>query len=93
MLKASVPGEPVAVTPAVIYQTYHVTQQKVRRSPKNRQAVAEFQGQFMNSTDLANMFKALVKDYEVGVDDKVTVWHGEHKENSGGIEVATCCSP
>lgn len=80
------PGMPVDVTPDVIYQTYHVTPQKVSRSPKNRQAVAEFQGQFMNSTDLKNMFKMYVKDYEVGVDDVVTKFVGEHIENSGGIE-------
>lgn len=63
-----------------------VTKQPVRRSKDNRQAVAEFQGQFMNSTDLVNMFKRYVTGYEAGTDDKVTVWHGEHEENSGGIE-------
>ena len=33
------PGQPVDVTPDVIYSTYKVTKQKVRRSPDNRQAV------------------------------------------------------
>jgi hypothetical protein len=35
---------PVDVTPDVIYSTYKVTPQKVRRAASNRQAVAEFQG-------------------------------------------------
>lgn len=40
-------------------------------SSKNRQAVAEFQGQTMNSTDLKNFFKAYVKDAQPG-DDTVS---------------------
>jgi len=80
------PLPPADVTPSVIYQTYGVTPQKVRRAADNRQAVAEFQGQFMNSTDLVNMFKRYVTKYEEGVDDKVTKFIGEHIENSGGIE-------
>jgi hypothetical protein len=80
------PSEPADVTPAVIYSTYNVVSPKVTRSPKNRQAVAEFQGQFMNSTDLVNMFKRYVKDYKVGVDDVITNHHGAFEESSGGIE-------
>ena len=80
------PGEPADVTPAVIYSTYNVVSPKVTRSAKNRQAVAEFQGQFMNSTDLVNMFKRYVKDYKVGVDDVITNHHGAFEESSGGIE-------
>ena len=49
----------------VIYSTYNVVSPKVTRSDKNRQAVAEFQGQFMNSSDLVNMFQRYVKDYKV----------------------------
>ena len=80
------PKSPANVTPAVIYSTYSVTPPKVSRSEKNKQAVAEFQGQFMNSTDLATMFKKYVTGYQVGVDDVVDTWFGKHIENSGGVE-------
>eukprot|EP01047_Picozoa_sp_COSAG01_P015636 COSAG01_NODE_784_length_13621_cov_68.866829_11_plen_78_part_00 len=50
------------------------------------QAVAEFQGQFMNSTDLATLFKNYVDKYEEGTDDVVYKWVGKHIENSGGVE-------
>ena len=65
------PGAPASVTPSTIYSTYKVTAPKVTRSTKNRQAVAEFQGQFMNDTDLAGMFAKYVTNYEKGTDDKV----------------------
>jgi subtilase family serine protease len=80
------PGKPASVTPDVLETTYNVGGVKVTRSTKNRQAVAEFQGQFMNSTDLKNMFAKYVKDYEKGTDDVVYSHHGEFKESSGGIE-------
>ena len=54
------PLAPASVDPTVIYSTYKVTKQAVRRSPTNRQAVAEFQGQFMNSTDLKALFAKYV---------------------------------
>jgi hypothetical protein len=57
------------------------------------QAVAEFQGQFMNSTDLATLFKNYVDKYEEGTDDKVYKFVGEHKENSGGIEAELDSAP
>jgi len=84
------PKQPANVTPAVIYKTYGVKEPKVSRSDKNRQAVAEFQGQFMNSSDLVKQFSEYVVDidpsYEVGTDDVVSKWVGEHKENDGGVE-------
>ena len=84
------PKPPANVTPAVLYSTYGIKLGKVSRSAKNQQAVAEFQGQFMNSTDLATLFKNYVTeidpDYEVGTDDVVSKWFGKHIENSGGIE-------
>lgn len=87
---AGPPHMPANVTPSVIYSTYGVEFKKASRSEKNRQAVAEFQGQFMNSTDLAKMFAAEVSaidpNYEVGTDDVVSTWVGKHIENSGGIE-------
>ena len=87
---AAPPHQPANVTPAVIYTTYDVTFKEASRSDKNRQAVAEFQGQFMNSTDLATMFanevSAIDPNYKVGVDDVVSTWFGKHIENSGGVE-------
>jgi len=53
-------ADPASVDPSVIYSTYKVTKQTVRRSSSNRQAVAEFQGQFMNSTDLKALFAKYV---------------------------------
>jgi tripeptidyl-peptidase-1 len=44
------------VTPAVIADVYNVGGVKVDRSSKNKQAVAEFQGQTYNSTDLDTFF-------------------------------------
>lgn len=59
------------VTPQVITSTYKVAGVKTTHSAKNRQAVAEFDGQLMNSTDLATLFKKFVDGYTVGVDDVV----------------------
>merc|ERR1712137_561665 len=44
-------------TPSVIAQTYDVSGVKPSGSEKNRQAVAEFQGQTMKPTDLSSFFK------------------------------------
>jgi subtilase family serine protease len=84
--QVSVSAAPALVTPDVLASTYSIAGVKVSRSAKNRQAVAEFQGQFMNSTDLKGYFSKYVKNYEAGTDDVVTKFVGEHKENSGGIE-------
>jgi len=63
-----------------------VTKQTVRRSSSNRQAVAEFQGQFMNSTDLKALFAKYVTGYKAGVDDVITKHVGPYQESSGGVE-------
>jgi subtilase family serine protease len=83
---SSLPGEPAKVTPDVIHSTYGVGDHKGSSSTKNRQAVAEFQGQFMNSTDLKSNFKRFVEQYTTGTDDVVSKFVGVHKENSGGVE-------
>jgi len=80
------PAGPAKVTPDVIASTYGISGVKVSRSDKNRQAVAEFQGQNMNSTDLKVMFKATVQKYEEGTDDVVSKFVGLHKEDSHGVE-------
>ena len=49
-------GGPANVTPAVIAQVYGVAGVTVDREGSNKQAVAEFQGQTMNETDLQTYF-------------------------------------
>ena len=51
---------PANVTPAVIEEVYKVSGVTVDRSSKNKQAVAEFQGQTYNSTDLDTFFEKFV---------------------------------
>ena len=45
--KTAAPAQPASVTPAIIKQVYHINDAKASGSSKNRQAVAEFQGQTM----------------------------------------------
>ena len=80
------PAAPAKVTPSVIASTYQINGVKVSRSEKNRQAVAEFQGQFMNSSDLAKNFQDYVATYEKGTDDVVYKYIGKHHESSSGVE-------
>ena len=63
------------VTPTVIYDTYSVTAYSVDRKGTNLQAVAEFQGQYMNKSDLAAFFKAEVYGWSRG-DDRVSKFVG-----------------
>ena len=86
------PRGPANVTPAVLESTYDIKGVRPAGTTANKQAVAEFQGQFMNSTDLAALFRSYVSDYEVGTDDVVYKWVGEHKENSGGSRRRDCHS-
>ena len=71
------------VTPAVIASTYDVAGVVVDRSGKsrNRQAVAEFQGNGMNSTDLATFFKNEVTGAQAG-DDVVSKFVGNLKAHT-----------
>merc|ERR1719253_261421 len=78
----------VKVTPAVIAETYGVSGVKVSRSSKNRQAVAEFQGQTMKDSDLTSFFKTYVKNYEAGTDDKVSKFVGDKGEGSAQVEAS-----
>jgi subtilase family serine protease len=50
-----------------------------------RQAVVEFQGEFMNTSDLSVFFRRFVPDYTAG-DDVVSRFVGPHHEDSKGIE-------
>merc|ERR1711998_456813 len=54
------PSEPVAVTPEVLASTYKIGGVTPTGSEKNRQAVAEFQGQTMSSADLSTFWKKFV---------------------------------
>ena len=66
------------VTPAVLASTYSIKGVTPAHSTKNAQAVAEFQGQNMNSTDLVTLFKKYVKTYTPGTDDVVSKYLGKH---------------
>ena len=67
MVAEKAPMKPAAnVTPAVIAEVYKVSGVTVDRTSKNKQAVAEFQGQTMNTTDLATYFKLYVPDAKPG---------------------------
>jgi tripeptidyl-peptidase-1 len=73
------------VTPAVIEQDYGIKDVKVSRKTKFRQAVAEFQGQYMNATDLSTFFRELVPSARAG-DDKVFKYVGASKHDGAGVE-------
>ena len=83
IIESVAPNSPVAaVTPAVIGSTYNISGVKVSGSLNNRRAVAEFQGQYMNSDDLATMFKKYVPNYKAGTDDTVYKYVGAPKKNA-----------
>ena len=77
------------VTPAVIASTYNVAGVTVDRSGtnRNRQAVAEFQGQTMNVTDLVTFFKNEVPKAHAG-DDVVAKFVGDAGDGSAQIEAS-----
>eukprot|EP01047_Picozoa_sp_COSAG01_P084983 COSAG01_NODE_18479_length_1073_cov_1.290554_2_plen_227_part_01 len=77
---------PTNVTPDVLNRIYGISSARPSGSIINRQAVAAFQGQFMNSSDLAKLFSRYVDKYVEGTDDVVYKWVGVHKENSSGVE-------
>ena len=80
---------PVVVTPAVIHSTYNVKGVVVDRSDKNRnrQAVAEFQGNGMNGSDLVTFFKNEVPEAQAG-DDVVSKFVGDAGDSSAKIEAS-----
>ena len=75
------------VTPTVIASTYNVTGVTVDRSGKNCQAVVEFQGQTMNSTDLATFFINEVPEAHAG-DNIVAKFVGDAGDSSAKIEAS-----
>ncbi len=81
------PAKPANVTPAVILSQYNVGGVTPAASSKNKQAVAEFQGQTMNSTDLANFFAAYVPDAPAGA-DTVSKFVGDPGDKMGQTEAS-----
>ena len=81
------PAKPANVTPKVLMDTYSVSGVKVSRSETNRQAVAEFQGQMMNSTDLSSFFDQYVENAKAG-DEKVSKFVGDPGEGRGQTEAS-----
>lgn len=85
--KIGASSQPASVTPSVIEQVYNIKDAKVSGSLKNRQAVAEFQGQTMNDSDLQEFFKNYVPKAVSG-DDKVYKFVGDPGEGSPGVEAS-----
>ena len=76
----------VKVTPSVLASTYAVTQ-PAKLSGKGKQAVAEFQGEYMDKDDLKKFFSDFVPKYEPGSDDKVSAFKGVKYQEGTGVEV------
>ena len=80
------PADPADVTPTVLAQTYHVGAPYVdRHGTKNKQAVAEFQGQYMNKSDLSVFFSKEVPSAQPG-DDHVSDFVGVPYKEGNGVE-------
>ena len=79
-----------AVSPADLRAAYSVSGVKPSGSTKNRQAVAEFQGQAMRPDDLTSFFSKYVKNYTAGTDDVVFAFQGDSGGNTTfpGIEAS-----
>jgi hypothetical protein len=75
------------VTPAVLAKTYSVGGVVPAGSDSVRQAVAEFQGQFMKPTDLTAFFKEFVPGSKAG-DDQVFKFVGDKNHNEGTDEAS-----
>jgi subtilase family serine protease len=83
----SIPGTPADVTPEVIATTYSVEGVKPTGSVNNRQAVAEFQGQTEQDSDLVAFFKQYVPHAEQG-DDKVYAFKGDKNKENPQVEAS-----
>jgi len=84
--KLAPPSKIVKVTPAVIASTYAIDKPFVNRKSKNRQAVAEFQGQRMDKADLEKFFKEEVPNAQPG-DEQIAKYAGAEGYTEGkGVE-------
>lgn len=77
-------SKPANVTPTVIYATYSIGNYSVNKTNGNLQAVAEFQDQYMNQSDLRAFFRAEVYGYGKG-DDEVSKYVGAPNAPSRGV--------
>ena len=73
------------VTPAVLASTYSISGVSVKRGSSNVQAVAEFQGQLMNKSDLVNFFAHEVPTAQPG-DEQVDKFVGVDYSAGEGVE-------
>lgn len=78
---------PADVTPAVIASTYKIAGVTPSGSNKNRQAVAEFQGQYMKASDLTSFFKQFVPNAKAG-EDTVYKFVGDADKDIAGVEAS-----
>ena len=84
----SAPSDPVAVTPDILRSTYKVGTHYVGSgNVKNRQAVVEFAGQTMNTTDLVTFFAKYVPSAGPG-DATVYKFQGDPGTGRDGLEAA-----
>lgn len=80
-------ANPVDVTPAVLASTYSISGVTPSGSTDNRQAVAEFQGQYMKPEDLTAFFSKFVPNAQAG-DDKVYKFVGSTDQDQAGVEAS-----
>merc|ERR1712227_1179924 len=77
---------PAKVTPSTLLDTYNVSGVKPSGNDKNRQAVAEFQGQVMKPADLSSFFKQFVKGSTA---DSIHKFVGDKGQGlAGGVEAS-----
>jgi len=80
------PPQPVNVTPAVIEKVYDVSGVTPSGSLKNKDAVAEFQGQTIEPSDIVKFFKDYVP--KAATADKLHKFVGDKGIGMSGIEAA-----
>lgn len=80
-------ADPASVTPDVIISTYGIAGVTVQKSAGNRQAVAEFQGQTMDPSDLVKFFSQYVKNAAPG-DDVISKFVGDKGDSGGQVEAS-----
>jgi tripeptidyl-peptidase-1 len=85
LVDESVGATPAIVTPDVINKDYGISGVTPSGSTTFRQAVAEFQGQFMNATDLSTFFTNYLPDAKAG-EEKVFKFVGAPAKDGSGVE-------
>lgn len=75
------------MTPAVLADTYKISGVKPAGTDVNRMAVAEFQNQNEEDSDLAAFFKEYVPDAQPG-DEKISKFVGDPDQQQPGVEAS-----